>query len=149
MAIASEASVNNARHRLIELPQRVDARGSLGVAEVGKDIPFDVRRLFYIYGTAPGAGRGAHAHRKLHQWLIMLAGACTIVVDDGSTRTTLRLDSPRVALHAPPLLWLELGDFTADAVCAVLASDHYSESDYIRNHNEFCRLARDARSTCK
>src|SRR6185312_16425208 len=124
-------------YRLIELPERADARGALIFAQEGDHIPFPVKRFFALYRVAPGASRGGHAHRAQHQLLAMLAGAATVIVDDGKTRTPLRLDRPSLALHAPPMLWLDLEDFSADAVCMVLTSDVYSESDYIRDRAEF------------
>jgi hypothetical protein len=126
--------------RVVNLPQRKDPRGSLGFAEVGAHIPFSVLRVFYLYGLAPGAERGAHAHLAQHQFLVMLHGSCTVVVDDGRTRQNVDLASPAVGLHAPPLNWLELKDFSADAACMVLASGHYDESDYIRDYERFRKL---------
>lgn len=129
------------RYRMIELPERADARGSLTFAQQGDQIPFAAKRFFAIYGVPVGAGRGAHAHREQHQFLVMLAGRAAVTVDDGVQSATVMLDRPNLALHAPPMLWLELDDFSADAVCMVLTSDVYSESDYIRDRTEFLRLA--------
>jgi len=131
-------------HRLIELPERKDGRGALTFAQEPDQIPFPVKRFFALYKLAEGTHRGGHAHRAQHQFLVMLAGAVTITVDDGKTRTPLRLDRPNLALHAPPMLWLDLDDFTADAVCMVLTSDVYSESDYIRDRTEFLKLTETA-----
>jgi len=131
-------------HRLIELPERKDGRGALSFAQEPDQIPFPVKRFFALYKLAPGTHRGGHAHRQQHQFLVMLAGAATITVDDGKTRTPLRLDRPNLALHAPPMLWLDLDDFTPDAVCMVLTSDVYSESDYIRDRTEFLKLTETA-----
>lgn len=126
-------------HRLIELPERADARGSLVFAQNGDQIPFTVKRFFALYGLPTGAVRGGHAHRAQHQLLMMLSGRATITVDDGKRRTAVRLDRPNQALHIPPLLWLDLDDFTPGAVCMVLTSDLYSEADYIRDHDAFLR----------
>lgn len=131
----------SSKHRLIELPQRADTRGALTFAQQGDHIPFAVKRFFAIYSVTEGAGRGAHAHRAQHQFLVMLAGNAAVTVDDGTTRMQVVLDRPSLALHAPPMLWLELENFSADAICMVLASDVYSESDYIRDRLEFLRLA--------
>ena len=131
-------------HRLIELPERADARGALTFAQQGDHIPFAPKRFFAIYGVVPGANRGKHAHRAQHQFLMMLSGSATVTVDNGATRTAVRLDRPNLALYAPPMLWLELNDFSADAVCMVLTSDVYSESDYIRDREEFLKLTRAA-----
>jgi hypothetical protein len=129
------------RHRLIDLPQVTDERGSLGFAEEGKHIPFAVRRLFYLYALAEGASRGGHAHIAQHQLLIMLHGSVTVTVDDGSERLPVRLESPAAGLYVPPLVWIELGQFAGDAVCAVLASGWYDESDYVRDYGRFRSLA--------
>jgi hypothetical protein len=131
-----------AMHRLIELPERLDARGALTFAQQGDQIPFPVQRFFALYGLPPGASRGGHAHRAQHQFLVMLAGSAAITVDDGRTRTAVLLDRPNLALHAPPLLWLELDQFSSGAVCMVLTSDLYAESDYIRDRAEFLELTK-------
>jgi hypothetical protein len=125
------------RYSLVELPERADARGALTFAQIGDHIPFAVRRFFAIYNVAEGANRGGHAHRGQHQFLVMLSGSATITVDDGASRVRVTLDRPNLALHAPPMLWLELEDFSAGAVCMVLVSDVFSESDYIRDRAEF------------
>jgi hypothetical protein len=135
--------VEGLRHTVIELPDiGTPERGSLLIAEAGKHVPFDIKRLFVLHALPDGAERGYHAHREQHQLLMMLAGASTIIVDDGKTRTPVRLDRPTAALYAPPMHWLELGDFTPGAVCAVLTSDVYIEADYVRDRTEFERLAR-------
>ena len=126
---------------MIELPERADARGVLIFAQQDDHIPFTVKRFFAIYGVTEGAGRGAHAHRAQHQFLVMLSGRALVTVDDGATRTPVMLERPNLALYAPPMLWLELDSFSANAVCMVLTSDVYSESDYIRDRAEFLRLA--------
>jgi hypothetical protein len=125
---------------MIELPERADARGALVFGQQGDHIPFAVKRFFAIHGVAEGAGRGAHAHRAQHQFLVMLAGKAVVTVDDGPARTAVTLNRPNLALYAPPMLWLELDSFSADAVCLVLTSDVYAESDYVRDRAEFLRL---------
>ena len=129
-------------HQLIELPKRADSRGALTFAQQGEHIPFPVKRFFALYGVAAGASRGGHAHRAQHQFLVMLAGVATVTVDDGKTRTPVRLDRPNLALHVPPMLWLDLDSFSPDAVCMVLTSDVYAESDYIRDRAEFLKLTK-------
>jgi len=132
------------RHALVALPERNDARGNLLFGQAPDHIPFAIGRFFALYDPAPGASRGGHAHRAQHQFLVMLAGAVTVTVDDGQNRTAIRLDRPTLALHVPPMLWLDLDDFTPGAVCMVLASDVYAESDYIRDRTEFLKLAETA-----
>ena len=129
-------------HRLIELPRRADARGALTFGQEPDHIPFPVKRFFALYGLAEGTHRGGHAHREQHQFLLMAAGAATVTVDDGKSRTPVRLDRPNLALHAPPMLWLDLTDFTPGAVCMVLTSDVYAESDYIRDRGLFLELTK-------
>ena len=129
------------KHTLLELPKRSDARGSLIFAQDCDHIPFPVRRFFLLYGLAKDATRGGHAHRAQHQLLVMTAGSATITVDDGQTRTPIRLDNPAMALHAPPMLWLDLENFSDGAACLVLTSDVYCEIDYIRERSEFLKLA--------
>jgi hypothetical protein len=127
--------------RLVALPDIAGEDGHVLVAQAQAQVPFDIRRLFVLHRLAEGARRGGHAHRAQHQLLIMLAGQCDIVVDDGAERTEIRLDRPDLALHVPPMLWLELSGFTAGAVCAVLTSGDYDEADYVRDRAEFEALA--------
>src|SRR5262249_15451610 len=130
------------------LPEFTDDRGRLMFAEEARHIPFPVKRIFAIYGTPPGKARGDHAHRVQHQFVIMLAGGCTLIVCEEKGKYEERLESPVRGLYVPPLVWLELKDFSAGAVCLVLTSDRYDESDYIRDYAEFRQLAaaRDGRA---
>jgi dTDP-4-dehydrorhamnose 3,5-epimerase-like enzyme len=126
-------------HRLVELPERADARGALVFAQQGDHIPFSPKRFFVIY-PVPGAQRGAHAHRAQHQFLVMLSGSAVVTVDNGAMREKVTLSRNNLALYAPPMLWLELDDFSDGAVCMVLTSDVYAENDYIRDREEFLHL---------
>jgi dTDP-4-dehydrorhamnose 3,5-epimerase-like enzyme len=121
----------------ITLPELRDPRGNLVFAEEQRHVPFAVKRMFAIYGVPPGVARGGHAHRAQQQLLLMLAGECTVVVDDGLCRVEERLETPTAALHVPAGLWLELKDFSSGAICLVLASGPYDEGDYIRDYSEF------------
>lgn len=125
------------RHKLIELPLRTDKRGNLVFAQEGDHVPFPVKRIFYIYDIPSGASRAGHAHRAQHQLLMMVSGSCEIRVDDGRERASVRLDSPRLALHAPPLSWLDISGFAAGSVCLVLTSGVYDEADYVRDYADF------------
>ncbi|GAA4039086.1 FdtA/QdtA family cupin domain-containing protein [Sphingomonas rosea] len=127
--------------RLVRFPLRGDARGSLVALEATREVPFEIRRVYTIYGTAPGVARGFHAHHALHQLAVAVAGSCSIVLDDGKTRTSVRLESPEQGLTLPPMVWHEMEDFSPDCVLMVLAEDHYDEADYIRDYGEFRRLA--------
>jgi hypothetical protein len=123
--------------RLLSLPRIPDKQGCLSFIEESRHIPFDIRRVYYIYGLSDGAVRGGHAHRECARVLIALAGRFTVWLDDGRTRTSVVLDNPAVGLHVPPMLWLDLTDFAPRAVCLALASHFYSEADYIRNYAVF------------
>lgn len=127
-------------HRLIALAKKADRRGNLFVAE--KDhLPFTVKRIFVLSDMPLGAERGGHAHRAQHQFLFMAVGSARVRVNNGLGRETVMLNGPGEGLYAAPMLWLDLGDFSAGAVCVVGASDVYDEADYIRDFDEFCRLS--------
>lgn len=125
------------RFQRIKLQEIRDVRGLLTVVEEGSHVPFPVKRLFVIQDVPAGGNRGGHAHRAQHQFLFMLSGSCRMIIDDGTTRWEERMDHDGEGLHIPPGLWLELVDFTADAICVVLASGLYEEADYIRDRAEF------------
>ena len=127
---------------LVRLSLTADARGELCFGEWGRELPFEPKRFFAIRGVPPGATRGDHAHRRQHQLLVCLEGACTLQVDDGESRQRFRLDSPTIAVHAPPLTWCLLMDFEPGSVVLVLASDRYDAEEYLRDYDEFVRLAR-------
>jgi len=127
---------------LIDLPHIRDARGSLSFVEGGRHVPFDIRRVYYLYDVTPGVSRGAHAHKKLEQLLIPLGGAFDVVLDDGRAQKTIRLEHSDVGLYICPMIWRELLNFSSGAVCFVLASAPYDEEDYFRNHEEFLAAVR-------
>lgn len=116
-----------------------DDRGSLVAVEVGMDkaVPFDIKRVYYIYHTEQGVSRGYHAHKSLKQVAICVAGRCRMVLDDGITREEVWLDSPTKGLVIEDMIWREMHDFSDDCVLLVLASEHYDESDYIREYEDF------------
>lgn len=128
--------------REISLPVRGDDRGSLIALEAATGVPFDIRRVYYIFGTARGVARGMHAHRLLRQWAVCVAGACTFMLDDGQCREEIRLDAPDLALEIGPLVWHEMSDFTPGAVLMVLADAPYDEADYIRDYHDFLEMVR-------
>ncbi|WP_289117409.1 FdtA/QdtA family cupin domain-containing protein [uncultured Idiomarina sp.] len=119
-----------------------DERGSLVAVEVGMDkaVPFDIKRVYYIYHTEKKVSRGYHAHKKLKQVAICVAGKCRMVLDDGKKREEVWLDSPTKGLVIEDMTWREMHDFSDDCVLLVLASEHYDESDYIRDYEEFKKL---------
>lgn len=124
------------------LTKRGDARGSLVVAEAGKECPFPVARVYWVFGTAAGLRRGFHAHHRTRQMAVCVAGACSFHMDDGRTAAEIRLDTPDVALPIEPGVWHEMYDFTPDCVLLVMADAPYSESDYIRSKDDFEKLFR-------
>jgi dTDP-4-dehydrorhamnose 3,5-epimerase len=129
---------------LQRLAMRSDVRGTLVVLESGRDLPFAIQRVYYLYDTPPDADRGFHAHRRLQQLAIAMKGSCTFIVDDGVVREEVRLDSPTSGLLMPPMTWREMRNFSADCVLLVLASELFDEADYIRGYDEFRRLVAEA-----
>lgn len=117
-----------------------DDRGQLVAIEENKDIPFDVKRVYYMYDTVPGVTRGKHAHKSLEQILICIHGSCKILLDDGQEKVVVPLDKPNEGLYVSNVMWREMFDFSEDAVLMVLASKLYEESDYIRDYGEFQRF---------
>lgn len=119
-----------------------DERGALISIENNINLPFEIKRVYYIYGTAHNITRGKHAHKRLKQLLICTSGSCKVYVDDRVQRKSFLLDRPDMGLYINGLVWHEMYDFSPDCVLMVLASDFYDESDYIRSYTEFCRLAK-------
>lgn len=117
-----------------------DERGSLVVLDDISNIPFDIKRVYYIFNTQEGIARGFHAHKKLHQVAICLSGTCRMLMDDGKNKESILMDSPTMAIDIPPMLWHEMHDFSKDCILLILASDHYNESDYIRSYTNFKEL---------
>jgi len=121
----------------ISFPPLGDDRGSLVALEAHKTVPFDVKRVYYIFGTQAGVSRGFHAHRALKQVAVCVTGKCRMVLDDGRRREEIWLDSPTKGLLIGDLIWREMYDFSTDCVLLVLASEHYDETDYIRSYEDF------------
>lgn len=119
-----------------------DERGSLVALEHGRNVPFDIRRVYYIYRTESGVSRGFHAHHNLRQVAMCVSGSCRMVLDDGVTREEVVMDCPTRGLLIEGLMWREMHDFSDDCVLLVLASELYDESDYIRDYDEFLREAK-------
>ena len=117
-----------------------DERGQLVALEENKDIPFEIRRVYYMYDTTEGVTRGKHAHKNLEQILICIHGSCKVMLDDGRDKQTVLLDKPNEGLYVSNVMWREMYDFSPDAVLMVLASQLYDESDYIRNYDEFLKF---------
>ncbi len=117
-----------------------DHRGQLVAIESEIDVPFEIRRVFYIYGTENDIPRGNHAHYQTKQYLIAVSGSCKVTLDVGKAKQTFDLDEPNKGLFQDTLVWGVMHDFTDDCVLLVLASEHYDKSDYIVEHKEFLRL---------
>ncbi|AXB06216.2 FdtA/QdtA family cupin domain-containing protein [Aeromonas caviae] len=127
--------------KLIDFPVLGDERGSLLALEGNKNIPFDIKRVYYIYGTQNGVARGFHAHKELKQVAICLNGSCRFVMDNGIEKSDVVLNSPSQGLLIDTMQWHEMYDFSSDCILLVLADQLYDESDYIRNYGEFKCLA--------
>lgn len=127
---------------LYSLPHFRDLRGSLCVAQVPDALPFEPKRLFFVYGVPGREVRGEHAHRETHQYLICVHGECSLVVDDGFSRAEIQLDEPTIGVHIPPMVWGVQYRFSGDAVLAVAASHEYDSTDYLRSYEEYLTLVR-------
>ena len=114
-----------------------DERGQLVALEEGIDIPFSIKRVYYMYDTVKGMVRGKHAHKSLEQILVCIHGSCKILLDDGREKKEIPLEKPYEGLYVPNNMWREMYDFSEDAVLMVLASDFYKENDYIRDYDQF------------
>lgn len=123
--------------KIIDLPKIVDPRGNLTFLEGGRHVPFDIKRVFYLYDIPTGESRGAHAHKELHQFLICLSGSFDVALDDGTNKKTVHLNRPWQGLHIPPMIWAAELNFDAGSVCLVLASMAFNESDYYRDYDQF------------
>ena len=122
--------------KLIDVPKIEDRRGNLSVIE--KDcIPFDIKRVYYLYDVPSDAYRGGHAHKELQEFLIALSGSFDVIIDDGVGKTRVMLNKPYKGLFIPSGIWRELNNFSSGSVCLVLASDVFDEEDYIRDYKEF------------
>ena len=116
-----------------------DRKGNLTVVENGNTLPFDVKRVYYIYDVPSGESRGAHAHKELSQLIVAASGSFSVTLDDGEVKRTFLLNRPYQGLYVVPGIWRTLEDFSSGSVCMVLASQIYDENDYIRDYEEFKR----------
>jgi len=122
---------------IIELPRLKNRAGNITVVNNNDNIPFEVKRVFYIYDIPGGEDRGAHAHKDCHQFLIAVSGSFEVEMDDGTNKRTITLNRPYYGLHIPPGIWAAEKGFSSGAVCLVLASHKYDEKDYIRDYKDF------------
>lgn len=130
-------------YKILNFNTKSDDRGSLIALENLKEIPFEIKRIYYIYDTKPEFPRGAHAHRELEQVLIMMEGSCELVLNDGKNIKNIILNRPDIGLFIGKNMWREMKNFSYGAKLLVLASDFYNEKEYIRNYNEFLKAVDD------
>ena len=123
---------------IIELDKHhSDRKGNLSVVQNGIDVPFDVKRVYYLYDVPGGESRGAHAHKELTQLIVAVSGSFTVTLDDGKVKRSFMLNRPYQGLLVVPGIWRDLDDFSSGSVCMVLASHPYDQEDYIRDHDDF------------
>ncbi len=113
--------------------------GNITIVEGNKNVPFEIKRLYYLYDIPGGEDRGGHAHKELHQLIIAASGSFDVLLDDGTNKKIVTLNRPDYGLMVTPFIWRELVEFSSGAICLVLASDGYDEVDYIRNYNDFLK----------
>lgn len=128
-------SLNNCK--LIDLPKIADPRGNLTFIEANSQVPFHIQRVYYLYDVPGGAARAGHAHKNLEQLIIATSGSFDVHLDDGQNKKTIHLNRSYFGLYIPRMVWREIDNFSSGAVCMVLASTLYDETDYYRNYQEF------------
>lgn len=126
--------------KIIELPKITDVRGNLTFIEENQHVPFDIKRVYYLYDVPGGERRGGHAHKDLEQFIIAASGSFDVILDDGKNRERFHLNRSYYGLYIPNMIWRELDNFSSGSVCVVLASEHFDEEDYLRNYNEFKKV---------
>lgn len=129
--------------KMLDLPKISDPRGNLTFIESPQHIPFDIKRVYYLYDVPGGAERGGHAHKELQQLIIAMSGSFDIVLDDGVNKERIHLNRPYFGLYVNTMVWRELDNFSSGSVCMVLASIPYDESDYYRDYDEFTQALKD------
>ena len=125
--------------RIIDLPKITDPRGNLTFIEGGRHVPFEIKRVYYLYDVPGGAERGGHAHRALHQLIIAMSGSFDVILKDGTQQQRFHLNRSYSGLLICPMIWREIDNFSSGSVCMVLASNFYAESDYYRDYGEFLK----------
>ncbi len=126
--------------KIIDLSKISDPRGNLTVIEENADVPFDIKRVYYLYDVPGGESRGAHAHKQLYQLIIAASGSFTVTLDDGTNKKSFNLKRSYYGLLVVPGIWRDLDDFSSGSVLLCLASEHYDEKDYIRDYQEFLKF---------
>jgi hypothetical protein len=123
--------------RIIELPQITDPRGNLTFIEGTRHVPFEIKRVYYLYDVPGGATRAGHGHKKLQQLIIAMSGSFDVILDDGYNRKRHHLNRSYHGLYTCPMIWREIENFSSGSVCVVLASHYFDEGDYYRNYQQF------------
>jgi dTDP-4-dehydrorhamnose 3,5-epimerase-like enzyme len=129
--------------QLINLPRINDPRGNLTFIENDRHIPFEIKRVYYLYDVPGGSMRAGHAHKVLHQFLIAMSGSFDVTVDDGQQKMKFHLNRSYYGLYIPPMIWREIDNFSSGSVCLALASDFFDEADYYRQYPEFKKAVQD------
>ncbi len=127
---------------IVDLPVVHRENGNISVLENNQNIPFDIKRIYYLYDVPYGSERGGHAHYELEQYIIAACGSFTFILNDGNNIREVFLNSPQKALHIKPGIWREIKDFSGGSICLVLASHQYSESDYMRNYEDYLKYVK-------
>jgi hypothetical protein len=125
--------------KIVDLPKLTDPRGNLTFVEGGRHVPFEVKRVYYLYDVPGGAERGGHAHKGLHQLIIAMSGSFDVVLDDGQAKRRFHLNRSYYGLYVCPMIWRELDNFSSGSVCLVLASNLYDADDYYRDYKVFLK----------
>jgi dTDP-4-dehydrorhamnose 3,5-epimerase-like enzyme len=128
--------------RIIELPKISDPRGNLTFVEANRHIPFDIKRVYYLYDVPGGSERAGHGHKQLQQLFIAMSGSFDLLIDDGHEKKKYHMNRSYYGLYVCPMIWRDLDNFSSGAVCMVLASDYYDESDYYREYQDFINIVK-------
>ncbi|WP_291329324.1 FdtA/QdtA family cupin domain-containing protein [Desulfovibrio sp. UCD-KL4C] len=131
--------INEDKPKLIDLPKIEDNRGNLTFIENSRHIPFDIKRVYYLYDVPGGESRGGHAHKELRQYIIAASGSFDVILDDGKNKTTFSLNRSYYGLYIPKMTWRELENFSSGSVCLVLASEYYDPTDYYYTYEDFLK----------
>ena len=123
--------------QLITLPKNHQINGNLTAVTNSDEVPFEIKRVYYLYDVPGGFSRGGHGHKDLQQLIVALSGSFDLIVDDGTTKRTFTLSRPNVGVYMPAGLWRELDNFSSGSICFVLASHEYDENDYFRDYEKF------------
>ena len=135
-----ENEINTDKMRIISLPKMLDDRGNLTFIEGGNHIPFEIKRAYWIYDVPGGGIRGGHAYKELQEFIVALSGSFDVILDDGNEKTPFSLNRSYYGLYVPKMLWRSLENFSTNSLCLILSSNNYSESDYIRNYDDFLKM---------